>query len=373
MALGAFLSAVCALTGCKPAQGAGGPPPAPPVSVAPAVVRTVVETQEFTGRLEAPEMVEVRPRVSGVIEQVHFADGSRVARGTLLFTIDPRPYEAEALRAAAQLEAARTRDQLARAEWARAEKLAAEEAISRQEYEQLASAAGTAQADIRMAEAAVRVAQLNVGYTAVRAPIDGRVSRALITAGNLVTPQSVLTSLVATSRMHAYFDASEQAYLRLRRHGGEAARVRMGLADEEGYPRDGRLDFVDNRLNAQTGALRMRAVFDNARGDLSPGLFARLQMPGGPPRPAVLTPERAIGTDQDKKYVLVVGPDNLPQVREIKPGALIDGLRVVISGLQEGELVIVDGLQRVRPGMPVAPQKLDVDARGMPVPRPARS
>ncbi|AEG94624.1 efflux RND transporter periplasmic adaptor subunit [Ramlibacter tataouinensis] len=367
--LALLLAAAFVLAGCKPAQSAGGPPQAPPVSVAPAVVRSVADSEEFTGRLEAPETVEVRPRVGGTVEQVHFADGARVARDALLFTIDPRPYEAEVQRAQAQLAAARTRAELAKAELARAEKLVSQQAISRQEYDQLASAAGTAQADIGVAEAAVRIARLNLGYTAVRAPIAGRASRALITTGNLVTQQSLLTTVVSTHRMQAYFDGSEQTFLRLRRQGGELAPVRMGLADDEGYPRQGRVDFVDNRLNAQTGAIRMRAVFDNAKGDLAPGLFARIQMPGGAPQPAVLTPERAIGTDQNKRYVFVVGADNMPQFREVKPGPLIDGMRVVTSGLKEGELVIVDGLQRVRPGMAVAPTALAVDERGMPVPK----
>lgn len=369
-ALALVLATAFVLAGCQPAQSQNGPPPAPPVSVAPAVVRSVTDTEEFTGRLEAPETVEVRPRVGGTIERVHFADGARVAKDALLFTIDPRPYEAEVLRAEAQLAAARTRAELAKAELARAEKLVSQQAISRQEYDQLASGSRTAQADINVAEAAVRIAKLNLGYTAVRAPIAGRASRALITTGNLVTQQSVLTTVVSTSRMQAYFDGSEQTYLRLRRQGGDVTAVRMGLADEEGYPRQGKIDFMDNRLNAQTGAIRMRAVFDNAKGDLAPGLFTRIQMPGGAPRPAVLTPERAIGTDQNKKYVFVVGADNMPQFREVKPGPLIDGMRVITSGLKEGELVIVDGLQRVRPGMPVQPEKLAVDERGMPVPKP---
>jgi RND family efflux transporter MFP subunit len=199
----------------------------------------------------------------------------------------------------------------------------------------------------------------------------GQLSRADLTEGNLVTPQSVLTTLVSTQTVYAYFDGSEQVFLRLRKGEPGLRTVRMGLADESGFPHEGRIDFVDNRLNAQTGSIRMRGVFDNARGQFTPGLFARLQLAGGVPYPAVLTPERAVSTDQSRKLLFVVGEGNVAQPREVQLGALMDGMRVITQGLKAGELVVVDGLQRVRPGAPVTPIKLDTDARGMPLAAPA--
>ena len=368
----AVLMAVLLLGACsKPADPAGGPPEAAPVSVAAAVQRTVSDSYEFTGRLEAPRWVEVRARVGGTIEKVHFRDGARVAAGALLFTIDPLPYEAELLRAQSQLSAARSRAGLATQDLARAQKLLESKAVSRQEFDQLTSGAATSSADIRTAEAALRIAQLNMGYTKVTAPMAGQLSRADLTEGNLVTPQSVLTTLVATQTVYAYFDGSEQVFLRLRKGEPGLRTVRMGLADESGFPHEGRIDFVDNRLNAQTGSIRMRGVFDNARGQFTPGLFARLQLAGGVPYPAVLTPERAVSTDQSRKLLFVVGEGNVAQPREVQLGALMDGMRVITQGLKAGELVVVDGLQRVRPGAPVTPIKLDTDARGMPLAAPA--
>jgi len=339
------------------------------VSVAAAVERTVTDTEEFTGRLEAPRSVEIRPRIGGTIDKVHFKDGARVAQGALLFTIDPKPFQAELARAQAQLSAVRSRAELAKSELARAKKLLDAKAVSAQEYDQLTSGAATSGADIDAAEAAVRVAQLNLGYTSVRAPIAGQLSRANITEGNLVSEQNVLTTLVATQTVYAYFDGSEQTYLRLRK-GAAARTVKMALADDTGFPHTGQVDFVDNQLNPQTGSIRVRAVFDNPKGEFTPGLFARLRLSVGAPYPAVLTPERAINTDQNRKLVYVVGADNMPQPREVQLGTLMEGMRVVTSGLKAGELVVVDGLQRVRPGAPVTPQKVETDERGMPIAPP---
>ncbi|MDO9315570.1 MAG: efflux RND transporter periplasmic adaptor subunit [Burkholderiaceae bacterium] len=371
----AFSSALLALLligGCsKPGAPAGGPPGAPPVSVAAAVQRTVTDIEEFTGRLEAPRSVEVRPRIGGTIDQVHFRDGARVAQGAMLFTIDPKPFEAELARAQSQLTAARSRAGLASSELARAKKLLDAKAVSAQEFDQLTSGAATSGADIAAAEAALRVAQLNLGYTRVRAPMAGQLSRAIITEGNLVNDQSVLTTLVATQTVYAYFDGSEQTFLRLRKGAPGQQLVHMGLADETGFPHEGKVDFVDNQLNPQTGSIRMRAVFDNAKGEFTPGLFTRLQLAGGAAYPAVMTPERAIGTDQSKKLVFVIGEGNVAQAREVHLGTLIDGMRVVTSGLKAGDLVVVDGLQRVRPGAPVQPIKVETDERGMPIAKPA--
>lgn len=354
-----------------PADAQGGPPPAMPVSVAPAVQRSVTDVETFSGRLEAAEFVELRPRVAGTIDKVHFTDGATVAAGALLFTIDPRPFEAEVARAESQVVAAKSRADLAQTEYARAQKLLDSRAVSRQEFDQLAAGARTSEADIKAAEAALRVARLNLAYTAVRAPIGGRLSRANVTAGNLVNEQVVLTSIAATNRVHAYFDGSEQTFLRVRAAGNAKPVVRMGLANEQGYPHQGTLDFVDNRLNPQTGAIRLRASFDNRDGRFVPGLAARLTMTTSAPYQATLVPERAIGTDQNRKTVVVVGQDGQPQFRVVQLGALQDGMRVVLGdAVKPGENVVVEGLQRIMPGVPVQPQVLKVDERGMPITPP---
>ena len=366
----AALLALTLAVGCSKPGPAGGPPGTPPVSVAPAVQRTVTDIEEFTGRLEAPRSVEVRPRIGGTIDKVHFRDGQRVAQGAMLFTIDPKPFQAELSRAQSQLTSARSRAALATSDLARAKKLLDSKAVSAQEFDQLTSGAATSGADIAAAEAAVRVAQLNIGYTSVRAPMAGQLSRAIITEGNLVNDQRVLTTLVATQTVYAYFDGSEQTFLRLRKGDPGQRLVHMGLADEPGFPHEGKVDFIDNQLNPQTGSIRMRAVFDNPKGEFTPGLFTRIQLAGGAAYTAVLTPERAISTDQSKKLVFVVGEGNVAQPREVHLGALIDGMRVVTSGLKAGDLVVVDGLQRVRPGAPVQPIKVETDERGMPIAAP---
>ncbi len=364
-----------ALAGCGEQAGAqGGPPPAAPVSVAPAVQRTVSDSEEFSGRLEASEFVELRARVSGTIEQVHFTDGALVKKGQLLFSIDARPFAAEVARAESLLAAVAARADLAQTELARSQRLLDAKAVSRQEFDQLNSGARTTQADIKSADAALRVARLNLEFATVRAPIAGRVSRANVTAGNLVNDQTVLTTIAGTARLFAYFDTSEQTFLRVRAANEKAPGVRMGLANEAGHPHAGRVDFIDNRLNAQTGAMRMRASFDNSAGLFTPGLAVRLTMVTSAPYTAVLVPDRAIGTDQTKRFVYVVGANNQPQVRDVQLGALFDGMRVIAGdSVKPGENIIVDGLQRVVPGMPVAPQVLKVDARGMPVPQPPQA
>ncbi|MBL0917675.1 MAG: efflux RND transporter periplasmic adaptor subunit [Hydrogenophaga sp.] len=357
----------------RSADAQGGPPPAMPVSVAPAVQRPVTDLETFSGRLEAAEFVELRARVGGTIEKVHFTDGASVAAGALLFSIDPRPFEAEVARAESQVVAAKSRAELAQTELARAQKLLESRAVSRQEFDQLSAGARTSDADIKAAEAALRVARLNLAYTAVRAPIAGRLSRANVTAGNLVNEQVVLTTIAATNRVHAYFDGSEQTFLRVRAAGSAKPVVRMGLANESGYPHQGTLDFIDNRLNPQTGAIRLRASFDNRDGRFVPGLAVRLTMTTSAPYQATLVPERAIGTDQNRKTVVVVGADGQPQFRVVQLGPLQDGMRVVLGdAVKPGENVVVEGLQRIMPGVPVQPQVLKVDEKGMPVfPPPA--
>ena len=358
------------LAGCgDPAEAQGGPPPAAPVSVAPAVQRTVSDSEEFSGRLEASEFVELRPRVAGTIDQVHFTDGALVKKGQLLFSIDSRGFAADVARAESQLAAVSARAELAQTELKRAQTLVDARAVSRQEFDQMNSSARTTQADIKTAEAALRTARLNLEYASVRAPITGRTSRANITAGNLVNDQTVLTTITGTAKVYAYFDISEQTYLRVMAGPEKAPRVRMGLTSDTGHPHEGRVDFIDNRLNAQTGAIRLRASFDNSKGQFTPGLAVKLTMGTSAPYPALMVPERAIGTDQTKKFVYMVGADGKPQFREVQLGALQGGMRVVGGGsVKAGDNVIVEGLQRVVPGMPVAPQVLKVDANGMPLP-----
>jgi multidrug efflux system membrane fusion protein len=368
--LASLAAALLLISGCgASAETQSASPPAAPVSVSPAVLRPVVDSEEFSGRLEAADYVELRPRVNGTIDKVHFTDGALVRKGDLLFSIDSRPFEAEAARAQSQLTSIKARFELAQSELARAQKLLDSQAVSKQEVDQLAASQRTSQADIQGAEAALRIARLNIEYAQVRAPIAGRVSRANVTAGNVVSEQSVLTTIAGVSKVYAYFDGSERTYLRLNesRTGGKAPKVRMALLDEQGFPHEGVVDFIDNRLNPQTGAVRMRATFDNAGGRFTPGLSARLRMESAAAYDAVLVPERSIGTDQTKKFIYVVGADGKPQFREVHLGALADGMRVVKGSVKPGEHVVVDGLQRIQPGMLVAPQVLQVDAKGMPI------
>lgn len=357
-------------------QHAGGPPP---VSVAPVVQREVQEFDEFTARLEAPDTVDIRSRVAGMLTKVHFREGQVVNKGDRLFTIDPRPFAAEAARLEAQLLAAKTQGELNRTELARAERLVAVRGVSQQEIDQLRAALASAQASVKAAEAALVQARLNLEFTNITAPVTGRTSRANITEGNLVSVgDPVLTTVVSSDRVYAYFDASEAIYLKYMRSAREGSRgssrdtpneVRLGLANEEGFPHAGKMDFVDNRLNPATASMRGRAVFDNKDGLYTPGLFARLQLVGSGKYTATMVMDRAISTDQTRKVVLIVGKNNIVDQREVKTGALIGGMRAV-TGVKPGELVIVDGLLRAMPGAPVTPQQLKVDDKGMPIPAP---
>jgi multidrug efflux system membrane fusion protein len=336
----------------------------PPVSSAAVVEKAVAETQEFSGRLEAVERVEIRPRVSGFITAVNFRPGAEVKKGEVLFVIDPRPYQAEADRAEAAAKSARAKAELARLELARAERLLADKAVAQREYDERASGLKELDATARAAEAQAQAARLNLSYTRVTSPIDGRVSKAEITLGNLVDASAVLTSVVSTDRIYASFDGDEETYLRVRSqgHDGQAVTVRVGLANEEGFPHEGKLEFVDNQLDTRTGSVRMRATFANKDGALAPGLFARVQIGGGVDKPALLISDRAVGTDQSHKFVFVVGGDGKAEYREVKLGPVVDGLRVVRTGLKPGEKIVVNGLQRVRPGAPVTAQTVPMVA-----------
>lgn len=346
-------------------------PQAMPVSVAKVLERNVAEVDEFSGRLEAIERVDVRSRVAGYIESVRFTPGTMVAKGDTLFTLDAKPFKAEVERAQAQLAAAQAQLALATSELKRASVLLADHAIAEREFEQRRNAEHEAQASIQAARATLDIARLDLGYTTITAPIAGKVSRAEVTAGNLVGAGAAgpaLTAIVSTAPIYASFDADERTFLQyaaLARESkaGDRIPVRLGLANETGYPREGHIEFIDNRLDPTSGTIRVRAVFDNRDGALTPGLYARLRLAGGGAKPTILIDDRAVGTDQSKKFVLVVDADNKAAYREVQLGPVIDGLRVVRDGLKAGEAIVVNGTQRVRPGMPVLPSEVAMDAR----------
>jgi multidrug efflux system membrane fusion protein len=343
---------------------AAQPMPAAEVDVAPVVARTITDWQGYSGRLEAIDKVDVRPLVSGTIVSVYFKDGALVKKGDPLFTIDPRPYQAEVDRAAAQLAAAQAQNNYASTDFARAQRLIGDNAIAKRDFDEKDNNARSAVANLKAAQAALETAQLNLSYTRVVAPVAGRVSRAEMTVGNIVTAganSAVMTTLVSVSPIYASFNVDEQTYLQYLAHDSKGSvPVHLGLANEEGYSRDGVIDSVDNQLDTTSGTIRVRARFDNKDGALLPGLFARVEVGGGSPHPAVLIDDRAIGTDQDKKYVMVVDAQDHAQYREVQPGTLHDGLRVIASGLKPGERIVVNGLQRVRPGDPVRPNAVQM-------------
>ena len=353
------------------ACGAKPPPvaPAPEVTVARVIERQVRDWDEFTGRFQAPEVVEIRPRVSGYIDKVEFAEGKPVHAGDVLFRIDPRPYKAELDRAQADLARYRTAQELAAIELERVQKLKETGAVSREEVDERISGLHQAIANSASAKAAVDIAALNVNFSKVTSPINGRVSRAEITRGNLVVggPNggTLLTTVVSVDPIYVYFEGDEAAYLRYNQMARDGTRkssrdeknpVQVGLSSEEGWPHAGYMDFVDNQLNSQTGTLRARAVLDNKEGLFTPGLFARVRLLGSGDYRATLVEDRAIGTDQSNKYVLVVGSGNKVEYRKVTLGRLIDGLRVVREGLSTADTVVLSGLQRTRPGAAVTPR-----------------
>ena len=374
------LAAAMTLTGCgsnAAAQAAAAAPP-PQVDVAQVVSKQVTEFDEFTGRFEAVERVEIRPRVSGYISSVNFAEGREVKKGDVLFVIDPRPYDATYKHAKAQLDQARSQATLAKSERERAANLLASHAISQEEFDTRVASLQQADANVEAAQAALDSAALDLSFTRVTAPISGRISRALVTEGNLVAAgQTELTTLVSLDPIYVRFDGDEQAYLKYIKIAREAAMakekgneagttgspVMVGLANEAGYPHQGVMVFVDNELDATTGTIRGRAKLDNHDRAFTPGLFARVKLMGSNQYNALLINDSAVGTDQTVRYVLVVGADNKVEYRPVKLGPIIDGLRVVADGLKAGETVVVSGLQRVRPGSPVTPARVAMGER----------
>jgi len=360
LALSLFLTIASLAAGCTRVETADGPPPLPQVTAAAAIARDVTEWDEFTGRLEPVQSVGVRPRVSGLLSSVNFEEGSLVRQGQLLFQLDDRPFVAQVERLKAELAQATAARSRAASEMHRAERLATENAMSLEERERRSGAAGEATGRVDAVAAALRAAQLDLEFTRVVSPIAGRVGRALVTRGNLVSggqgEATLLTTVVSVDPIYAAFDADEQTFLRygdrVRQHGKgrDGLPIQMALADEQTFPHEGMLQFLDNQLDPSTGTIRGRAVFTNTERRLTPGLFVRLRLPGTVGYKGVLVEDRAIGTDLDRRFVLVVGADKTIASRVVTLGPIVDGLRVVRSGLKAGELVVVNGLQRVRPG-----------------------
>jgi RND family efflux transporter MFP subunit len=382
----AAMVAVMTLSGCSrdaTAAHAPAPPPAPQVTVARVISRTITDSETFSGRFSAVDHVDIRPRVSGYISSVNFVDGTVVQKGQVLFVIDPRPYQADYQRAEADLDQARAQAALAKAEQTRAVNLYAAHAISKDEYDTRTANARQSAANVEAAKAAVDSAGLNLTFTRVTAPITGRVSRAIVTTGNLVTNgQTLLTTVVSLDPIYVEFNADEQAYLTFQKYAGTDGHkdvpasgrahaapralgnaVYVGLADENGYPHEGHLVFMDNSLDSQTGTIYARALLANPGGRFVPGLFARVKLIGNDHYPAVLINDSAIGTDQTMRFVLLLGADNKVEYRPVELGPLVDGLRVVRSGLKPGDTIVVNGLMRVRPGMQVSPQLIAMGER----------
>jgi multidrug efflux system membrane fusion protein len=362
-------------------SGCGQEPPAaaapPEVMVAKVVSKRITDWDEYTGRFQAVDTVEVRPRVSGYIDRVLFREGQTVKRDEVLAVIDPRPYQADYDRAKAGLVLAKSQRELANLEAERVQKLKDSGAVSQEELDERLSALHQQEANVAAAQAALDSAALNLSFTSVRAPINGRVSRAEVTRGNLVTGGNnggtLLTTIVSVDPIYVYFEGDENAYLRyqaLARAGERpssrdaANPVRIGLANEEGFPHEGHMDFVDNQLDVRTGTIRGRAVLDNKDGQFTPGLFARVQLLGSKEYDALLIEDRAVGTDQNQTYVFVLGPDNKIDYRPVQLGRAMEGLRIVRKGLKPGDVVVVNGLQRVRPGVQVTPKMVVMNDGG---------
>jgi multidrug efflux system membrane fusion protein len=347
----ALVLAACGGKGAAPTAGTAE------VDAAVVVDKSITDWQSYSGRLQAIDHVDIRALVPGTIMAVYFRDGQMVKKGDPLFLIDPRTYMAAVDRATAQLAAARAHEKFTSADSQRAQKLLQGNAISRRDFDDRSNAALVATADVKAAEAALEDARVNLGYTKIVAPVDGRMSRAEQTVGNIVAAgfsSPPLTTLVSVNPIYAGFDVDEQTYLKyLSQAGDHDVAVRLGLANETAFSRTGKIASVDNQLNSATGTIRVRASFDNADGVLLPGMFARVAVGGGAAHRAILIDDRAISTDQAKKYVLVLDGKDHAQYREIAPGLMVDGLRVVDSGLKPGERIVVNGLQRVHPGDPV--------------------
>jgi multidrug efflux system membrane fusion protein len=376
VAIGAIVLTSCGHSQAQSASNAAPPPPT--VTVATVIARPLHHWDELTGELQAVNSVDVHPRVSGFIDSVQFTEGARVTKGQVLFQIDPRPFEIEIERLTAELKRAQSRLDYATAGHARAERLFAQNAIAREEYEQLTSAETEASGDVGSLNAQLHAARLNLEYSHVRSPIDGHVSRAVITSGNLVSNINLLTTVVSDDPIYAYFDTDEATYLRFTQqqqgdrsarglragHDASSSPVFMGLVGEQGYPHQGHLDFIDNQVDARSSTIHVRAVFDNKDGRFTPGLFARIKLVANDSYAAILIDERAVGNDLGKKFVLVLKPDNTLEYRSVTLGMRIDGWRVVEEGLQPTDTIVVNGLQHVMPGVKVTANRVTMTAGG---------
>ena len=363
-----LLPVLCAvgLTACSPPKAAPLPPAK--VTVSPPQLVTLTNWDEYPGHLDAVEMVEIRPRVAGYIDSIHFEEGTEVKAGDLLFVIDPRPYQAELEHVQAQRQQAETHLEWTRSDLKRAEGLRGTKAISAEEYDGRSKAVLEAEAALAAAKASEAIARINVDYTQIKAPISGKIGRRLVTAGNFVQLQgnggsaSVLATIVSVNPIYCYFDVEESAFLKYRSGAKVAETNRGGLAcelalvNEEGFAHRGRLDFFDNQVNPQTGTIRLRAVFDNGDRTLVPGMFANVRVLAGPPEPTLAVPDVAVGSDQGYKYVYVVNAEDIVKKQDITTGRAYGPLRAVLKGLTAEDRVIVNGLMLLRPGAKVVVQ-----------------
>ncbi len=383
LTLALLLLAACQKSDSGAPAVSPGPPPAE-VSVAPVVNKEITEWDDFTGRVEAKETIEIRPRVGGYLASVNFDEGKEVKKGQLLFAIDDREYRAALETAAANVARAQSRSEVAAGEVARSNKLLVARAVSQEEFANREGELRQAVADVRSAQASLTQARLNLEFTRIESPIDGRIGLAMMRPGNLVAPgTTLLATVVSLDPMYVYFEGDERTYLKYQDMARAGERpssrdaqnpVRMGLANEEGYPHAGVMDMVDNQLNSQTGSIRARAVFDNKAGIFTPGLFARIQLMGSGTRQALLIHDQAVLTDQDRKYVFVVGPGSTALRKNITLGDSVDGLRIVVAGLDAADTIVVNGMRKIFfPGMPLKTNVVPMAAPNTLPPAPAAS
>jgi RND family efflux transporter MFP subunit len=362
------------LTACSPPKPAPMPPPR--VTVSPPQLMTVTNWDEYPGHIDAVEMVEIRPRVSGYIESIHFQDGAEVKAGDLLVVIDPRPYQAERARAQAQRQQAETHLELARNDLQRAESLKGTKAISIEEYDSRSKAVREAEAALAAAKANENSAQINLDYTQIKAPIGGKIGRRLVTVGNFVQLQgnggsaTVLATIVSVNPIYCYFDVEESAFLKYRSNAktaedrNAALVCELGLVNEAGFPHRGRVDFLDNQVNPQSGTIRLRAVFDNEDRELLPGMFANVRLMADAPAQTLVVPDVAVQSDQGYKFVFVANSQDQVETRSIKVGRAHGPMRAVVEGLKPDDRVIVNGLMLLRPGAKVVIQAPESKAQG---------